>query len=143
MNPKELARFEDKIVRVPESGCWMWAAALDRYGYGHVKLSGRLRASHRVSYEHHIGEIPAGMQIDHLCRVRCCVNPAHLEAVTHQENVRRGNGGCVNAAKTHCAQGHKFSESNTYYDRLGRRRCRECSRNSARARRIKHQLRRK
>jgi hypothetical protein len=86
------------------------------------------RYAHRWSYEHFVGPIPEGLHIDHLCRVRRCVNPDHLEPVTPKENYLRGEGPTArNSTKTHCKYGHKFDKSNTsVYG--GRRHCNECGR---------------
>lgn len=70
--------------------CWLWTGSLDWSGYGHFWRSGTLMLAHRWAYEHFTGEVPKGYQIDHLCRVRHCVNPSHLEAVTPSINVQRG-----------------------------------------------------
>jgi hypothetical protein len=87
-------RFWEKVDKSAPGGCWLWTAATKSHGYGFVaiaKVEGRsiLRQAHRVAYELTHGPIPDGLEIDHLCRVRNCVNPAHLEAVTHSENCRR------------------------------------------------------
>ncbi len=103
-------RIESKIERITESGCWIWQASCDRHGYGRMTVNKRPYLAHRVAYELAIGQIPHGMDIDHLCRVRCCVNPAHLEPVTRLENTRRGQNG----NKTHCLHGHEYTEDNTY-----------------------------
>lgn len=106
-------------------GCWLWAANKNNKGYGRF---GRVYA-HRWSYEHHVGPIPPGTEIDHLCRVPACVNPKHLEAVPHAENSRRGiSPPAINAAKTHCVRGHEFTAENTYVPARGGRQCRECVR---------------
>lgn len=126
-------RFHAKFKVNAESGCWEWTAALTTKGYGMIG-SGvpecRLLAAHRVAYEIYVGPIASGLQVDHLCRVRRCVNPDHLEPVSAQENVRRGLGPAgINAAKTHCPQGHEYTEENTYRNpSTNRRMCRVCIR---------------
>jgi len=79
-------RFFDKVSPEPNSGCWLWDATGDEKGYGFLKIGNRHHRAHRVSYQLHKGPIPKGMVVDHLCSVRCCVNPDHLEAVSHREN---------------------------------------------------------
>lgn len=134
LDARAVARFEAKY-RIDESGCWIWTAARKDNGYGVFCLSheGRSRQyhAHRVSYTLHVGPIPEGLHIDHLCRVTACVNPDHLEPVTNAENHRRQV-----AAVTHCPRGHAYTEVNTY--RHGNARyCRECNRlKSQKARRL-------
>lgn len=108
--------------------CTIWEGRIDRHGYG--RLGAHL--AHRVTYEREVGPIPDGMELDHLCRVRACVNPSHLEPVTKRENQIRGVGFvAINAAKTHCASGHAFDVANTYVKPNGRRQCRACNRGQA------------
>lgn len=90
MTDTQLARFLAKIEVLP-SGCWSWTAYRLRDGYGMVCIGGGVQLAHRAAYYHWIGEIPAGTEIDHLCRTRHCVNPTHLEAVAHVVNIRRGD----------------------------------------------------
>jgi hypothetical protein len=120
-----LERFEAKVMRDPMSGCWLWAGAAMAKGYGSFgAVPGKLILAHRWAYEHFVGPIPAGLVIDHLCRNRSCVNPAHLEAVTGLENTRRG----ARAIATHCKHGHPFDDENTIRRANGGRDCRMCQR---------------
>jgi hypothetical protein len=114
----------------PELGpCWMWTGALS-HGYGRMTIARKSVAAHRFAYELLVGPIPDGTEPDHLCVNPPCVNPAHLEPVTHQENMRRGptNVASRNAVKTHCPQGHEYTEENTLRRDNGDRQCRECNR---------------
>ncbi len=108
------------------SGCWLWIGTKSRKGYGYIKTGGRSRSAHRMAYELMVGQVPAGLELDHLCCNRACVNPGHLEPVTHLENVRRAL-----VRRTSCLRGHPFDAENTYSYR-GRRICRECSRSRSR-----------
>lgn len=105
------------------AGCWLWTGSLNAAGYGkHGK-----KVAHRVVYELLVGPIPPGLQMDHLCRVRRCVNPDHLEPVTQQVNIERGEGACArNARVTHCPRGHAYADGNLYVNPQGFRRCRLC-----------------
>lgn len=106
-------KFDACVFPEALSGCWLWAGAWDNKGYGIFSSQGKSLRAHRVSYEQHKGPIPEGLQIDHLCRVHCCVNPDHLEAVTPKENTLRGFGHtAVNAKKTHCPKGHPYAGEN-------------------------------
>ena len=107
-----LARVERRIKKT--EACWEWTGARAT-GYGQVWFEGRVQQAHRIVYEALIGPIPEGFELDHLCRNRCCVNPAHLEPVTSRENTMRGVGPtAINAAKTHCKRGHPLSPGNVY-----------------------------
>jgi hypothetical protein len=123
-----MQRFCAKVKLPPSDdpmGCWIWIANRST-GYGRFWLAGRYVTASRFSYEMFIKAVPAGKEIDHLCRVRCCVNPDHLEAVTHRVNMLRGDGvASSNVAKTHCAQGHPYSGSNLHLQGT-KRRCRRC-----------------
>lgn len=110
--------------------CWLWTGGKDAMGYGTIIVSRRSVRAHRASYEAFVGPIPGGLDIDHLCRVKACVNPSHLEPVTHSENLRRHY-----ATITTCPRGHAYDEANTYRDTAGKRRCRTCMRERQRARR--------
>lgn len=94
-----------------DSGCYQWRGSLCRGGYGKLKVDGRTEKTHRVAYEHFVGPIPEGMELDHLCRNRACWNPQHLEPVTGTENTERGYQ-FRNKNKTHCVHGHELSGDN-------------------------------
>jgi len=121
--------------RITESGCWEWDKPVAGIGgYGRLFVgsrsdgSRRLRMAHIVSYEVFVGPVPAGLQLDHLCRNRACVNPDHLEAVTPRENVLRSDSPMARQARqTHCKRGHEFTAENTYLNK-GKRYCRTCQR---------------
>lgn len=123
-------RFWAKVDKT--DGCWLWKG--QRFvssGYGQFSVGGRARVAHKVAYQWLVGPVPDGLELDHLCRVRHCVNPSHLEAVTHQENTLRGVGPtAANALKTHCPAGHPYDEANTYVTptRPTARYCRACTR---------------
>lgn len=124
MTDMELRRFCEKI-EVDRNGCWLWKGALDEDGYGffHVGYPSHSRRAHLVSYEHFVGPVPKGLTLDHLCRVRPCVNPTHTESVTLATNVMRGEGPApLNAAKTLCVKGHPLDGENTGYSRASRKR---------------------
>ena len=117
LNASQFSRFMRK-VRVCASGCWEWTAHVQKDGYGSFALRKNGRSTitglaHRVSYEHWLGPIPEGLQLDHLCRNRRCVNPKHLEPVTGKINVRRGDTGKHHREKTHCPAGHEYTPENT------------------------------
>jgi hypothetical protein len=122
-------RFWKHVTKT--STCWLWTGAKTRGGYGHFKVGERTIRAARFSYELHRWPIPFGLMIDHLCRVTACVNPDHLELVTHRENMRR-----VVAARTACPHGHAYTEQNTHWYR-GFRTCRTCHRLNERKRRAR------
>ena len=125
-------RIRSKFV-VDSSGCWLWTAAHDRGGYGRSYMNGKLILAHRLTYELLVGPIPKGLVIDHLCGNPPCVNPSHLEPVTHRENTQRWyylhGMSRHNSKKTHCLRGHEYTVENTlvsYWHERKRRRCRIC-----------------
>jgi hypothetical protein len=137
-------RFDEKWVPEPNSGCWLWLGAISGNGYGN--LGGR--QAHIVAYELYRGLVPDGLELDHTCRTRCCVNPWHLDPVTGKVNVLRAHHGDLDAlpakhasrlaasrsdtqGRTHCANGHEFTPENTYWRKgrnggKGGRVCRRC-----------------
>jgi hypothetical protein len=121
---------ESRAAELP-GGCWEWIGPRSPKGYAMLSRGRKPVRAHRFMYRLLRGEIPAGLQLDHLCRVRHCVNPWHLEAVTARVNVLRGIGPTAqNAQKTRCPLGHPLSDENTYRNAQGERRCRICRRSS-------------
>jgi len=153
VDDESLARFKLKYVVADEpherlgTPCWLWTGAKKNGGYGFIWVprepggkvrEGYQRSAHVLIYEHVNGPVPGGLELDHLCRVRHCVNPAHLEAVTHAENVKRGEAGLHNPAKTHCPNGHAYTAENTLIindPRGAHRRCKRCHADYERKRR--------
>ncbi len=121
-------RLERRIMPEPNSGCWLWIGNMNPNGYGYFLRE----PAHRFVYQTIVGDIPDGLHLDHLCRVRSCVNPDHLEPVTPLENVRRSNCAEVQRAlarmRTHCRRGHEYTADNLYITAVGHRCCRACSR---------------
>lgn len=126
-------RFNAKVRRFghPE-GCWQWTAYIDNTtGYGKFMWNETVSSAHRFAYGHFVGAIPDGLQIDHLCRNRWCVNPKHLEPVTLVENLLRGDTthwGRWQREKTHCPRGHGYTTDNVWTSSSGSRYCRSCNR---------------
>jgi hypothetical protein len=112
--------------------CIEFAGAKDTLGYGMKRHQGRLFRAHRLAYLLQVGEIPEGLELDHLCRNRACVNVAHLEPVTHAENVRRGLA-AVRNRRTQCPKGHAYTSENSALHH-GYRICRTCKQVSERRR---------
>jgi hypothetical protein len=118
MDDHRFQLFTSHIALPDENGCMLWTASLGSDGYGLFGLKKGSKwhriGSHRAAYEHFIGPIPEGLELDHICRNRRCVNPSHLEPVTHRENIFRGVGiAPAYAARTHCKNGHLYDAANT------------------------------
>lgn len=127
--PSTLERMFDKISPEPNSGCWLWTGSMFPTGYGQARFVAHASAqAHRVMYELLVGPIPENLDLDHLCRIRSCVNPRHLEPVSRRVNLLRGIGHpAINAQKTKCIHGHSLSEENIYRVN-GKRVCKDCRR---------------
>ena len=120
--------FWDKVNKT--ESCWIWTASVFRGpiqpGYGKYNIKRKTHSAHKFLWEAIHGKVPIKMHLDHLCRVRNCVNPAHLEIVTHKENILRGlSPSAFHAKKTHCINGHAFTDENTYRYK-NRRQCKAC-----------------
>lgn len=135
---KKALRRIAKLVLKHKGGCWLWLGTVSS-GYGQVWYDGKPRLVHRVIFTLIKGEISDGHEVDHTCRQPLCVRPSHLEAVTHEENVRRGTSWAAkNASKTKCPQGHTYDR---FSERTGRknpeRGCKRCNRDRATRKRVK------
>jgi hypothetical protein len=133
----EAERFWPRVDKRPD-GCWIWTGSTDGHGYGQFRADGTMVKAYRWAYEDTHGPVPAGLELDHVCRVRRCVNPDHLEPVTHRENVLRGESITADQAKrTHCPKGHPYSGANLKIRPNGKRRCVTCHRESERRRKAR------
>lgn len=157
--PTLIDRFLRNVSPEPNTGCWFWTGQMTKNGYGRFRVQENMRKTfglaHIFSYRAYKGPIPKGMEIGHKCHDSCgdcaggsscphrsCVNPDHLEAMTHKENLRRGRGpmpgalagAVIQKAKTHCPRGHEYTPENLYQT-AKMRRCRTCDRIRAR---VKH-----
>ena len=131
-DPRLPIRFWNKVEPCPMSGCWLWVGATDK-GYGQIHWKRKTAKAYRIAYEILIGPVPDGLEIDHLCRVSACVNPAHLEPVTHQENMRRSAMASHARGAKFCRPGrHLLTPETTYTGPTGESYCRECKREALR-----------
>lgn len=123
------ARIQSKFDFDPDTGCWVWLGTVNKDGYGVLTVGSRidgsraLRYAHVLSWEFSRGPVSDGLELDHLCRQRRCINPAHLEPVTHAENIRRGRS--LWRERTHCPKGHPYSGVNLIQTAT-QRVCRAC-----------------
>jgi hypothetical protein len=127
-------RFESKVERITESGCWLWTGSTTYFGYGQIRSNNRLSVAHRVAYELYVGQIPDGLCVLHRCDVPACANPGHLFVGSKKDNtqdmIKKGRDARLlayaNRKKTHCMRGHLFDEENTYWMKGGHRQCLLC-----------------
>lgn len=128
-------RFFAKIQIDPQTDCWLWTASKTKNGYPRFHLNGKWAAAHRIMYQWTFGQIPPDKECDHICDLRGapepnrhCVNPDHIQIVTHRENTLRGKTiPALNITKTHCPQGHEYTEENTWVGKRVSRTCKLCS----------------
>ncbi len=126
------AEVIERSTVTDDEGCWVWQLSTDNMGYGTISRNGKTQRAHRWVYEAFRGPIASGLELDHLCRNKPCVNPDHLDPVTHSENLKRHY-----SKVTACPRGHHYTTENTYLDH-GRRRCRTCMREQQRRRRARN-----
>lgn len=123
--PHIAERINAKVRTQPNFGCWIWLGAKNNKGYAQIRIQRKCYLVHRVLFESIVGPIPAGLELDHLCRQPACVNPIHMEAVTHAVNIRRGRRAPWKEA---CPGGHAYTSANTYWNTRGHRVCLTCKR---------------
>lgn len=118
MNENDLNRFMSKVFIEPNTGCWLWSGNWNHAGYGNFKIKNETKRAHRISYEHFKGPIINELSVAHKCNTRACVNPNHLELLTHKQN-------CIdrNAHKKHCPKGHLFTKENKKSQNKGKSYC--------------------
>jgi hypothetical protein len=137
-----LERFNEKWISEAKTSCWLWMGASNSRGYGSFWMNDKCVSAHRAAYILFGGVILKDLTIDHLCRNRMCVNPAHMEIVSGRENTLRGNGqSAIHARKTHCYRGHPLSGDNLYFNKHRNERvCKKCHSESAKLyyQRLKH-----
>ena len=139
MNKRQLLKFISRVQ--PKDGCWLWGkgmlekGSLDRDGYGQFLVKGG--RAHKIAFEHWKGKVPKGKVIDHLCRVRHCVNPSHMRVVTSRHNTLVAGSiapAAINKRKTHCVHGHRLVGANLYIRANETRACLTCNRYRSRER---------
>lgn len=126
-------RLKNKI-KIDKNGCWVWLGAKFKKQYGNYaqirisygKYKSKIRKAHFISYEHFVGKVPKGKELDHLCHNTLCINPKHLEPVLHSENMKRRK----DSGLLFCKYGHKYIPKTIYIDPKGRRQCKICRKNS-------------
>lgn len=124
INNDSLVRFNNKVNKT--DSCWLWTGSTNGVGYGEIRINHKKHYAHRLSYQHYNGDIAKGMEIDHLCRNRSCVNPAHLDQVNRSENMKRAMPYRKDTHKTTCINGHDLADSYQRKDGKGRN-CRKCN----------------
>ena len=116
-----------ELYKVDKNGCWIFQLYIGTQGYGQINRNGKSQKAHRYFYETLVGKIPTGLEIDHLCRVRSCVNSKHLRCVTKKVNILCGiSPSAIHARQKFCQNGHRFTKKNTYIKVNGWRECRTC-----------------
>lgn len=127
VHASDMRRLLEKVA-VDEDGCWRSTGSLTPKGYARFKFDDRSGSGHRFAYLALVGPIPEGLELDHRCRVRHCVNPTHLEPVTHLENLnrRKPSEEWARSLPTHCVNGHEYTPDKTYTRPNGKRDCRIC-----------------